>query len=92
MDQPVQSPENNMKTSFSDKRLNSWKEIARFLNHDVRTVMRWEKTGGLPVHRMPGGKMPGVSNKEARPCPIFLRFIDYETQRLPCIINVLMTT
>ncbi len=60
MDQPVQSPENNKKTSFSDKRLDSWKEIAQYLNRDVRTVMRWEKTGGLPVHRMPGGKMPGV--------------------------------
>lgn len=43
MDQPVQSPEENKKIAFSDKRLDSWKEIARFLNRDVRTVMRWGK-------------------------------------------------
>ena len=35
-------------------RLGSWKEIAAFLGKDVRTVMRWEKTRGLPVHRVPG--------------------------------------
>ena len=33
-------------------RLDSWKEIAQFLNRDVRTVQRWEQTGGLPVHRV----------------------------------------
>ena len=32
-------------------RLDSWKEIAAFLQRDVRTVQRWEKTSGLPVHR-----------------------------------------
>lgn len=32
-------------------RLESWKEIAAFLHRDVRTVQRWEKTAGLPVHR-----------------------------------------
>jgi TolB-like protein len=32
-------------------RLNSWKEIAGYLNVSVRTAMRWEKTEGLPVHR-----------------------------------------
>ena len=31
--------------------LESWKAIAAHLNRDVRTVMRWEKTEGLPVHR-----------------------------------------
>lgn len=36
-------------------RLNSWKEIADYLGYDVRTVMRWEKERGLPVHRLPGG-------------------------------------
>ncbi len=34
--------------------LNSWKEIAAYLGRDVRTVMRWEQTRGLPVHRLPG--------------------------------------
>src|SRR3979409_2456262 len=32
-------------------RLDSWKEIAAYLNRDVRTVQRWEKTEGLRVHR-----------------------------------------
>jgi hypothetical protein len=36
-------------------RLDSWKEIAGYLGHDVRTVVRWEKDRGLPVHRIPGG-------------------------------------
>jgi len=32
-------------------RLNSWKEIARYLKRQVRTVQLWEKHEGLPVHR-----------------------------------------
>ena len=32
-------------------RLDSWKEIATYLNRSVRTVHRWEKDEGLPVHR-----------------------------------------
>lgn len=32
-------------------RLESWKEIAAYLNRDVRTLYRWEKEG-LPVHRV----------------------------------------
>ena len=35
--------------------LNSWKEIASYLGRGVRTVQRWERDFGLPVHR-PGGK------------------------------------
>ena len=31
--------------------LESWKEIATYLRRDVRTVKRWEKSEGLPVHR-----------------------------------------
>lgn len=31
--------------------LSSWKEIAAFLNKSVRTVQRWEKELGLPLHR-----------------------------------------
>ena len=33
------------------ERLDSWKEIALFLKRDVRTVQRWERREGLPVHR-----------------------------------------
>ena len=40
----------------SGRRLTSWKEIAAYLDRDVRTVMRWEKDRALPVHRGPGGK------------------------------------
>jgi len=32
-------------------RLDSWKEIAAYLRRDIRTVQRWEKKEGLPVHR-----------------------------------------
>ena len=32
-------------------RLDSWKEIARYLNRSVRTVRRWERQEGLPVQR-----------------------------------------
>ncbi len=42
------------------ERLESWKEIAAYLNRDARTVQRWERTRGLPVHRLPGGKLPRI--------------------------------
>lgn len=32
-------------------RIESWKEIAAYLNRGVRTVRRWETEEGLPVHR-----------------------------------------
>lgn len=32
-------------------RLESWKEIAGYLNRTVRTVQRWEQDEGLPIHR-----------------------------------------
>ena len=35
----------------SGDRLDSWKEIAAYLRRSVRTVTRWEKHEGLPVHR-----------------------------------------
>jgi TolB-like protein/Flp pilus assembly protein TadD len=35
----------------SEKRLDSWKAIATYLNRDVTTVQRWEKREGMPVHR-----------------------------------------
>ena len=33
-------------------RLDSWKEIAAFLGRGIRTVQRWEREEGLPVHRL----------------------------------------
>jgi hypothetical protein len=38
-----------------DTRLNGWKEIAAHLGKGVRTVQRWERELGLPVHRMRTG-------------------------------------
>jgi hypothetical protein len=39
------------------RRLNSWKQIGRYLGRHVRTVRRWERKGvGMPVHRVPGGR------------------------------------
>ena len=35
----------------TDRCLDSWKEIAAYLNRDVTTVQRWEKREGMPVHR-----------------------------------------
>jgi len=34
-----------------NEHLDSWKEIAAYLNRDVTTVQRWEKREGMPVHR-----------------------------------------
>ena len=33
------------------ERLDSWKGIAAYLGRDVRTVQRWERREGMPVHR-----------------------------------------
>ena len=35
----------------AEVRLDSWKEIAAYLNRDVTTVQRWEKREAMPVHR-----------------------------------------
>jgi tetratricopeptide (TPR) repeat protein len=42
-------------TKTEVRRLDSWKEIAAFFARDERTVKRWEKERGLPIHRLPGG-------------------------------------
>lgn len=42
------------------RRLDSWKEIAAYLNRDVTTVRRWEKREGLPVHRHHHGALGSV--------------------------------
>ena len=44
----------------TDKRLDTWKQIAAYLSKDVRTVIRWEKDRNLPVHRIPGEKRSSV--------------------------------
>src|SRR5512136_2661023 len=40
--------------------LDSWKEIAVYLGRDVSTVQRWERSRGLPVRRIQGGKRGAV--------------------------------
>ena len=37
--------------NLPQKSLESWKQIAAFLDRSERTVRRWEATEGLPVHR-----------------------------------------
>lgn len=44
----------------SQERLESWKEIASYLKRDVRTVQRWEKREGMPVHRHQHDKLGSV--------------------------------
>jgi tetratricopeptide (TPR) repeat protein len=41
-------------------RLESWKEIAAYLNRSERTVRRWEAHEGLPVHRLQHDKRGSV--------------------------------
>ena len=43
-----------------EDRLDSWKEIAVYLNRDVTTVQRWEKREGMPVHRHLHDKLGSV--------------------------------
>src|SRR5436309_7810584 len=43
-----------------EDRLDSWKEIAAYLNRDVTTVQRWEKWEGMPVHRHLHDRMGSV--------------------------------
>ncbi|MFH2041339.1 MAG: hypothetical protein ABIJ35_02345 [Acidobacteriota bacterium] len=38
----------------SNNTLESWKEIALYLDKNIRTCQRWEKELGLPVHRLDG--------------------------------------
>ncbi len=33
------------------QRLDSWKQIAAYLNKSERTVRRWHEVEGLPVHK-----------------------------------------
>src|SRR5271154_3796955 len=49
MDEPA--PGTPRTASPPEDRLDSWKEIATYLNRDVTTVQRWEKREGMPVHR-----------------------------------------
>src|SRR5689334_7283409 len=49
-----------MKAVDASDLLNSWKEIAAYLNRGVRTVQRWEVELGLPVRRPRGRSRSAV--------------------------------
>jgi Tol biopolymer transport system component len=57
-------------------RLQSWKEIASYLHRDERTVRRWEKHEGLPVHRLQHGKSASVF---ADPAELDVWMVDHTT-------------
>ena len=40
--------------------LDSWKEIAVYLNRSVKTCQRWESEYGLPIHRLDGSSRASV--------------------------------
>lgn len=45
------SPDIQPPEKMPGEHLDSWKEIAAYLNRDVTTVQRWEKREGMPVRR-----------------------------------------
>jgi hypothetical protein len=47
-------------TGESRQRFESWKEIATYLGRNVRTVQRWERFEGLPVHRHQHARLGSV--------------------------------
>ena len=54
------STEKPSSQNVREDRLDSWKEIAAYLNRDVTTVQRWEKREGMPVHRHLHDRMGSV--------------------------------
>jgi TolB-like protein len=75
-------------------RLSSWKEIAAYLGKDVRTAMRWERSRGLPVHRLSASSRAPVfalrteiDDWRARhsPGPVARAKIDWYDARLPSL-------
>src|SRR5215467_2763587 len=49
---PLESMNKERNVSFANEdRLDTWKEIACYLNRNVRTVQRWEALESMPVHR-----------------------------------------
>lgn len=46
--------------SAGEERLDGWKEIAAYCKRDARTVQRWEKIAGFPIHRLQVDKLGTV--------------------------------
>ncbi len=49
-----------MSDSTERRRLESWKTIGAHLGRTVRTVQRWERDEGLPVHRLEHHKLASI--------------------------------
>ncbi|MDQ5858521.1 MAG: tetratricopeptide repeat protein [Acidobacteriota bacterium] len=60
MDTNQQDPSAGSSKAPARDRLESWKGIAAYLRRDIRTLRRWEKNEGLPVHRHMHDKLPTV--------------------------------
>jgi len=43
-----------------ERKLEGWGEIALYLRREIRTVQRWERNLGLPIHRLPVGRQNAV--------------------------------
>ena len=56
----MQQTERKVEPLPAPDRLDSWKEIASYLNRSERTVRRWEATEELPVHRLQHDKRGSV--------------------------------
>jgi len=58
---PISEPRSGPGSSGAPaERLDSWKEIAAYLRRGTRTVQRWEREQGLPVHRLRHDKLGSV--------------------------------
>ena len=57
---PENTQPDSAATALGGDRLDSWKEIAAHLGKTVRTIQRWERSKGLPVHRHGHGKNGSV--------------------------------
>lgn len=50
-----------MEIDMQDKEfLNSWKEVAEYVGRSQRTIQRWERWLGFPVHRPAGRRRTAV--------------------------------
>jgi Tol biopolymer transport system component len=47
----IAMPDDADRSAANEAPLESWKEIAAYLQRDARTAKRWETSEGLPVHR-----------------------------------------
>jgi hypothetical protein len=56
----MSNPPERPHTPRPEERLDSWKDIAAYLQRDVSTVQRWEKREGMPVHRHLHDKLGSV--------------------------------